>query len=103
MEYSIKRINKEERNLPESYMHPQVLDLFKVERKLLESGYSKREIDLIIDDLRSIEDIDKEKEIMTWVKSGNVTNPEIRQKMDKFGISFPAAFLESKNKVTRHG
>ena len=32
MEYSIKRINNEERNLPESYMHPQVLDLFKVER-----------------------------------------------------------------------
>ena len=84
-------------------MHPQILDLFKVERKLLESGYSKREIDLIIDDLRSIEDTDKEKEIMTWVNSGKVINPEIEKKMNKFGISFPAAFLESKNKVTRHG
>lgn len=87
MIYKIKRFD--------SSLRPITLDLKQVERKLYESGLSKREVDIIIDGLRGC---DEPEEIMKWVKTGEVTNPKILKIMKETGLSFPAAYIESREK-----
>lgn len=77
----------------DSSPRPVILDLNKVERKLYELGLSKREVDIIIDGLRNCDEPEK---IMKWVNTGEVDDPEVQKIIDKTGLSFPAAYIESK-------
>lgn len=80
----------------DSSPRPITLDLKQVERKLYESGLSKREVDIIIDGLRGC---DEPEEIMKWVKTGKVDNPGVQKIMEETGLSFPAAYIESKERL----
>lgn len=80
----------------DSSSRPNILDLKQVERKLYESGLSKREVDIILDGLRGCDDPE---EIMKWVKTGEVNNPEVQKIMEETSLSFPAAYIESKEKL----
>ena len=91
MIYTVKRFSSND-----SPSRPITLDLPKIERKLYESGLSKREVDIIIDGLR---DCDDPEEIMEWVKTGKVNNPGVERIMKETGLSFPAAYIESKEKL----
>lgn len=88
MIYKVKRFDSSSR--------PITLDLKQVERKLYESGLSKREVDIIIDGLRGC---DNPEEIMKWVKTGEVNNPKIQKIMEETGLSFPAAYIESEERL----
>lgn len=88
MIYKVKRFDSSSR--------PITLDLKQVERKLYESGLSKREIDIIIDGLRGC---DNPEEIMEWVKTGKVNNPGVQKIMEETGLSFPAAYIESEERL----
>lgn len=88
MIYKVKRFDSSPR--------PIILDLKQVERKLYESGLSKREVDIIIDSLRGC---DNPEEIMEWVKTGKVNNPKIQRIMEETGLSFPAAYIESEERL----
>lgn len=92
MIYKIKRFS-------DSPSRPNILDLKQVERKLYESGLSKREVDIIIDGLRGCDEPEK---IMKWVKTGKVEDPKILEIMEETGLSFPAAYIESEEGVERH-
>ena len=89
MIYKIKRFS-------DSSSRPNILDLKQVERKLYESGLSKREVDIIIDGLRGCDEPEK---IMKWVKTGKVEDPKILEIMKKTGLSFPAAYIESEERT----
>ena len=89
MIYKIKRFS-------DSPSRPNILDLKQVERKLYESGLSKREVDIIIDGLRGCDEPEK---IMKWVKTGKVEDPKILEIMKKTGLSFPAAYIESEERT----
>ena len=91
MIYTVKRFSS-----IDSSSRPITLDLPKIERKLYESGLSKREVDIIIDGLRGC---DEPEEIMKWVKTGEIKNPEVEKIMKETGLSFPAAYIESKEKL----
>lgn len=91
MKYIIRRFTGE----PDSSPRPVILDLRKVERKLVESGLSKREVDIILDGLRGCDEPEK---IMEWVKTGKVDDPEVEKIMKETGLSFPAAYIESREK-----
>ena len=92
MIYTVRRFTSE----PDSSPRPIILDLRKVERKLVESGLSKREVDIILDGLRGCDEPEK---IMEWVKTGEVDDPEAEKIMKKTGLSFPAAYIESREKL----
>lgn len=92
MKYIIRRFTSE----PDSSPRPNILDLKQVERKLVESGLSKREVDIILDGLRGC---DEPEEIMKWVKTGEINNPEVQKIMEETGLSFPAAYIESKERL----
>jgi hypothetical protein len=91
MIYTVRRFTNE----PDSSPRPVILDLKRVERKLIESGLSKREVDIILDGLRGCDEPEK---IMEWVKTGKVDDPEIEKIMKKTGLSFPAAYIELREK-----
>ena len=80
----------------DSPSRPIILDLKQVERKLYESGLSKREVDIIIDGLRGC---NNPEEIMKWVKTGEVNNPKIQKIMEETGLSFPAAYIELEERL----
>lgn len=89
MIYKIKRFN-------DSSPRPTMVDLKLVERRLYESGLSKRETDIILDGLRGC---DRPEEIMKWAKTGEVEDPKILEIMKKTGLSFPAAYIESEERL----
>ena len=91
MIYRIKRFSS-----IDSSPRPITLDLKQVERKLYESGLSKREVNIIIDGLRGC---DKPEEIMRWVKTGEINNPKVQKIMEETGLSFPAAYIESEERL----
>ena len=91
MIYKVKRFS----NI-DFFPRPIILDLKRVERKLYESGLSKREVDIIIDGLRGCDDPE---EIMEWVKTGKVNNPKVQKIMEETGLSFPAAYIESEERL----
>lgn len=80
----------------DSSSRPVTLDLKQVERKLYELGLSKREVDIIIDGLRGC---DEPGEIIKWVKTGEVDNPRVQKIMEETGLSFPAAYIESEERL----
>ena len=92
MIYQFKRFSTSD-----SYYRPNVLDLPRIERKLYESGLSKREIDIIIDGIRNC---DEPESIMRWVKTGEVEDPQILEIMKETGLSFPAAYIESQKQYS---
>ena len=100
MIYEIKRfsqINKDEDNLPASFIQPISLDRGKLRRKLENLGYSSRESEIILDTLRE----DPEGEITAWIERNEVSD-EIKAKMEETGLDFPAAYIEAKEGVERH-
>lgn len=100
MIYEIKRfsqINKDEDNLPASFVQPISLDRGKLRRKLEDLGYSSRESEIILDTLRE----DPDGEITAWIERNEVPE-EIKAKMEKTGLDFPAAYIEAKEGVERH-
>lgn len=92
MIYQFKRFSTSD-----TYYRPNVLDLPRIERKLYESGLSKREIDIIIDGIRNC---DEPESIMRWVKTGEVEDPKILEIMKETGLSFPAAYIESQKQYS---
>ena len=100
MIYEIKRfsqINKDEDNLPASFVQPISLDRGKLRRKLEDLGYSSRESEIILDTLRE----DPDGEITAWIERNEVSD-EIKAKMEETGLDFPAAYIEAKERVERH-
>ena len=77
------------------------LDLPRVQRKLLEEGYSGREINLLIDDLRNIPQLSSEaQELMMWVEEGKISE-DVQKRMTTLNLTFPAAFIETRLGVKR--
>ena len=100
MIYEIKRFsqfNKDEDNLPASFVQPKLLDQGKLRRKLEDLGYSSRESEIILDTLRE----DPDGEITAWIERNEVSD-EIKAKMEETGLDFPAAYIEAKEGVERH-
>lgn len=87
--------NSDEKSIP--IIEPPILDLRKLERKLLESGYSDREIDIVLDELRRIDMAQEdEEELVGWIKTGEIRDPKVLKKMRSKGLDFPAAWIEVK-------
>lgn len=97
MIYGIKRLNRDEKNLPASFFQPKLLDRGKLRRKLEELNYSPRETEIILDLLRE----DPGGEVTKWIESGEISG-RVKEKMKKTGLDFPAAYLEAKERVERH-
>lgn len=100
MIYEIKRfsqINKDEDNLPASFVQPISLDRGKLKRKLENLGYSSRESEIILDTLKE----DPEGEITAWIERNEISD-KIKAKMEETGLDFPAAYIEAKERIKRH-
>lgn len=98
----IKRLYSEQ-DTPDQYMRDPGINLGTVRSRLLREGYSDREINIVLDDLRNIPADTKEAdEIIKWSRTGDTSNKEVLAYSKKHGLSIPAAYIELLSGVQRH-